>query len=34
MLQLKNITDEERNLKKNYETIMEKNIEELKKELY
>ena len=31
---LKNITDEERNLKKNYETIMEQNIEELKKELY
>ncbi len=31
---LKNITDEERNLKKNYESIMEKNIEELKKELY
>lgn len=31
---LKNITDEERTLKKNYESIMEKNIEELKKELY
>ena len=31
---LKNITDEERNLKKNYEILMEKNIEELKKELY
>ena len=31
---LKNITDEERNTKKNYEDIMESNIEGLKKELY
>ncbi len=31
---LKNITDEERNLRKTYEDIMQKNIEELKKELY
>lgn len=31
---LKSITDEERNLKKTYEDIMEKNTENLKKELY
>lgn len=31
---LKNITDDERNLRKNYDDIMRSNIEELKKELY